>query len=96
MKHPFLIRLGGLAAMVGGTLYVSAKLLDLPDPLGPIYYCGLVPCRGRFYVSALLVGAMAAMLAIAVLYTPRRDHGGGTAAILTAVAAFFGLALVFW
>jgi hypothetical protein len=82
--------------MVGGALYVSAKLLGLRDPLGPIYYCGLVPCRGRFYVSALLVGAMAAMLAIAVLYAPPTDHAGGTAATLTAVAAFLGLALMFW
>jgi hypothetical protein len=95
MAISILIRSGGLAATTGGALYVSAKLLDLPDPLGPIYYCGLVPCRGRFYVSVLL-GAMAATLAIAPLYATRWDHGGGTAGMLTAVAAFVGLALMFW
>jgi hypothetical protein len=91
-----LIRLGGVAAMVSGTLYVSAELLNLPGG-GALWrsYYGFLPGGGSLFFNALLVGAMAATLAIAVLYALRRDIWGllGT---LSSVAAFVGVALTLW
>jgi hypothetical protein len=91
-----LIRLGGVAAMVSGALYVSAELLDLPGG-GALWrsYYGFLPGGGSLFFNVLLVGAMAATLAIASLYALRRDISGllGT---LSSVAAFVGLALTLW
>jgi hypothetical protein len=93
MLPSILIRLGGLAAMVSGALYVSADLLNLPGG-GAIWrsYYGFLPGGGSLFFNALLVGAMAATLAIAALYALRRDISGvlGT---LSSVAAFVGVAL---
>ena len=93
MLPSILIRLGGLAAMVSGALYVSAELLNLPGG-GALWrsYYGFLPGGGSLFFNALLVGAMAATLAIAVLYALRRDISGilGT---LSSVAAFVGVAL---
>ena len=96
MLPSILIRLGGLAAMVSGALYVSAELLNLTGG-GAIWrsYYGFLPGGGSLFFNALLVGAMAATLAIAALYALRRDISGvlGT---LSSVAAFVGLALTLW
>ena len=96
MLPSILIRLGGLAAMVSGALYVSAELLNLTGG-GAIWrsYYGFLPGGGSLFFNALLVGAMAATLAIAALYALRRDIWGvlGT---LSSVAAFVGLALTLW
>jgi hypothetical protein len=96
MLSSILIRLGGVAAMVSGALYVSAELLDLPGG-GALWrsYYGFLPGGGSLFFNVLLVGAMAATLAIASLYALRRDISGllGT---LSSVAAFVGLALTLW
>jgi len=93
MLPSILIRLGGLAAMVSGALYVLADLLNLPagGALWSSYY-GFLPGGGSLFFNALLVGAMAATLAIAALYGLRRDISGllGT---LSSVAAFVGVGL---
>ena len=96
MLPSILIRLGGVAAMVSGALYVSAELLNLPGG-GALWrsYYGFLPGGGSLFFNALLVGAMAATLAIAALYALRRDISGvlGT---LSSVAAFVGVALTLW
>ena len=96
MLSSILIRLGGVAAMVSGALYVSADLLNLlgGGALWRSYY-GFLPGGGSPFFNALLVGAMAATLAIAALYALRRDISGvlGT---LSSVAAFVGVALTLW
>ena len=93
MLLSILIRLGGMAAMVSGALYLSAELLNLPGG-GALWrsYYGFLPGGGSLFFNALLVGAMAATLAIAALYALRRDISGvlGT---LSSVAAFVGVAL---
>jgi hypothetical protein len=93
MLPSILIRLGGLAAIVSGGLYVSAELLNLTGG-GALWrsYYGFLPGGGSLFFNALLVGAMAATLAIAALYAPRRDISGllGT---LSSVAAFVGVTL---
>ena len=93
MLPSILIRLGGVAAMVSGALYVSAELLNLTGG-GALWrsYYGFLPGGGSLFFNALLVGAMAATLAIAALYALRRDISGvlGT---LSSVAAFVGVAL---
>ena len=96
MLPSILIRLGGMAAMVSGALYVSAELLNLTGG-GALWrsYYGFLPGGGSLFFNALLVGAMAATLAIAALYTLRRDISAllGT---LSSVAAFVGVALTLW
>jgi hypothetical protein len=96
MLPSILIRLGGLAAMVSGALYVSAELLNLTGG-GALWrsYYGFLPGGGSLFFDALLVGAMAATLAIAALYALRKDISGllGT---LSSVTAFVGLALTLW
>ena len=90
------IRLGGMAAMVSGVLYVAAELLDLPDRAGWRSYYELLPGSGSLFFNALFfVGALAATLTIAVLYALRRDRYG-TLGMLTSVAASVGVALMFW
>ena len=96
MLPSILIRLGGVVAMVSGALYLSAELLNLPGG-GALWrsYYGFLPGGGSLFFNALLVGAMAATLAIATLYALRRDISGllGT---LSSVAAFVGVALTLW
>jgi hypothetical protein len=96
MLPSILIRLGGLAAILSGALYLSAELLNLPGG-GALWrsYYGFLPGGGSLFFNALLVGAMAATLAIAALYAPRRDISGllGT---LSSVAAFVGVGLTLW
>ena len=96
MLPSILIRLGGMAAMVSGALYVSAELLNLTGG-GALWrsYYGFLPGGGSLFFNALLVGAMVATLAIAALYALRRDISGvlGT---LSSVAAFVGVALTLW
>jgi len=96
MLPSILIRLGGVVAMVSGALYLSAELLNLPGG-GALWrsYYGFLPGGGSLLFNALLVGAMAATLAIATLYALRRDISGllGT---LSSVAAFVGVALTLW
>jgi hypothetical protein len=90
-----LIRFGGLAAMVGGSLYAVAESLDLPDGIGGEVYYGLHPGGGSLFYDALLVSTMAATLAIAILYALRRGSDG-IRGVLVSVVAFFGLALMLW
>jgi hypothetical protein len=96
MLSSILIRLGGVAAMVSGALYVLAELLDLPGG-GALWrsYYGFLPGGGSLFFNVLLVGAMAATLAIASLYALRRDIYG-VLGILSSVAAFVGVALTLW
>jgi hypothetical protein len=90
-----LIRLGGVAAMVSSALYLSAELLDLPDGAVWRSYYGFLPGGGSLFFNALLVGAMAATLAIAALYALRRDIYGALG-MLSSVAAFVGVTLTLW
>ena len=55
MLPSILIRLGGLAAMVSGALYVSADLLNLPGG-GALWrsYYGFLPGGGSLFFNALL------------------------------------------
>ena len=96
MLPSILIRLGGLAAILSGALYLSAELLNLPGG-GALWrsYYGFLPGGGSLFFNALLVGAMAATLAIVALYALRRDISGllGT---LSSVAAFVGVGLTLW
>jgi hypothetical protein len=96
MFSSILIRLGGVAAMVSGALYVLAELLDLPGG-GALWrsYYGFLPGGGSLFFNVLLGGAMAATLAIASLYALRRDIYG-LLGILSSVAAFVGVALTLW
>jgi hypothetical protein len=96
MLPSILIRLGGVAAMVSGALYVSAELLNLPGG-GALWrsYYGFLPGGGSLFFNALLMGAMAATLAIAALYALRRDISGALGT-LSSVAAFVGVALTLW
>jgi hypothetical protein len=93
MFSSILIRLGGLAAMISGALYVLAEVLDLPrgGALWRSYY-GFLPGGGSLFFNVLLVGIMAATLAIAILYAPRRDIYG-LLGMLSSVASFVGVAL---
>ena len=95
MMRTGLIRFGGLAAMVSGALFAVAELLDLPDGVGGEVYYGLLPGGDSLFYNALLVGAMAATLAIAALYALRRDRDG-IRGVLVSVVAFIGLALMLW
>jgi MFS family permease len=95
VKHTGPIRAGGLVAMVAGAMYAVAESLDLPDGVGGEVYYGLHPGGGSLFYNALLVGAMAATLAIAALYTLRSDRYGIRRALVS-VVAFIGLALMLW
>ena len=92
MKRTSLIRLGGLAAMVGGLVFASENVLGPfvgyapPDVGGTLY-------GGSLFFISLLVGAMTTVAAMAVLYSLQRERYGplGT---LTSLVAFFGVALI--
>jgi hypothetical protein len=88
--------LGGLAAVVGGALYFSGLILYLPAKY-PIDLHGIGNIFGGLWLVlfiVLLVGAMAATLAIAALYARRRDFYGAFGMVI-ALVAFFGVALIF-
>ena len=87
MTSSNLIRLGGLAAIVGGIVYAGVGLIA--ERLAEyLYYIGNIGGYG-FLAVLLPLGAMAA---IAALYVLQREHYGwvGTAVSLT---AFVSLAL---
>jgi len=89
MSYSKLIRLGGLAAMVGGVLYAGVGLLvgRLAEKLAfviPIGNIGYV-----FIVVSLPLGAMAAILALYGLHRGRYGRAG----LVLCLTAFLGLAL---
>jgi hypothetical protein len=86
MWYSNLIRLGGLAAMVGGVLYAGVGLLvgRLAEYL---YYMGNIGYG--FVAISLPLGTMAAIVA---LYALHREHYGKTKA-LPCLMAVLGLAL---
>ena len=86
MSYSNLIRLGGLAAMVGGVLYAGVGLLvgRLAEELVSIGNIGYV-----FIVVLLPLGAMAAILALYGLHRERYGRAG----LVLCLTAFLGLAL---
>ena len=86
MSYSNLIRLGGLAAMVGGVLYAGVGLLvgRLAEELVYIGNIGY-----GFIVVALPLGAMAAILALYGLHRERYGRAG----LVLCLTAFLGLAL---
>jgi hypothetical protein len=86
MSSSILIRLGGLAAMVGGVVYAGVGLLKgrLAEELVYIGNIGY-----GFIVVSLPLGAMAAIVALYALHRERYGRAG-TVLCLT---AFLGLAL---
>lgn len=86
MKHTQLIRLGGLAAMVGGVVYAGVGLVE--ERLAEyLYYMGNI--GGGFVAVLLPLGAMAA---IAALHALQRELYGRAGAV-SSLTAFVGLAL---
>jgi hypothetical protein len=91
MKRTDLIRLGGLAAMVGGGAWVALWLLGdwlvRQLPLGPIEsHIQSGSIQGPI-LNLLVVGAMAAIIAIAVLHASRSERYGSLAVLATLTAA---------
>ena len=86
MSSSSLVRLGGLAAMVGGVLYTGVGLLvgRLAEELVYIGNIGY-----GFIVVSLPLGAMAAILALYALH--RESYG--RAGLVLCLTAFLGLAL---
>jgi hypothetical protein len=86
MSYSNLIRLGGLAAMVGGVLYAGVSLLvgRLAEELVYIGNIGY-----GFIVVSLPLGAMAAILALYGLHRERYGRAG----LVLCLTAFLGLAL---
>jgi hypothetical protein len=86
MSYSNLIRLGGVAAMVGGVLYAGVGLLEkhLAEDLVFSGYIGY-----RIIVVSLPLGTMAAIVA---LYALHRDRYGRTGTVLC-LTAVLGLAL---
>jgi len=87
MKRTDLVRLGGLAAMVGGVVYVGLVLLTDPYWLEQLYYVNTI---GYGFVAILQpLGAMAAISALHALQGRRYGMTGAYFPIV----AFVGLAL---
>jgi hypothetical protein len=86
VKRGNLIRLGGLAAMVGGVVYAGVGLIE--ERLAEyLYYMGNI---GDGFVAVLLpLGAMAAIAALHALHRERYGLPGA----LVSLTAFIGLAL---
>jgi hypothetical protein len=86
MNRTSLIRLGGLAAMVGGVIYAGVSLIE--ERLAEyLYYMGNI---GYGFIAVLLpLGAMAAIVALDAL---QRELYGWAGAMVS-LTAFFGLAL---
>jgi hypothetical protein len=87
MKRTSLIRLGGLAAMVGGVVYAGVAFLAGPYFAETLYYMSEI---GYGYIAVLL--PLGAMAAIAALHALQREHYGSAGA-LASLMAFVGLAL---
>ncbi len=86
MKHTLLIRLGGLAAMVGGAAYTGVGLIE--ERLAEyLYYMGNI---GYGFIAVFL--PLGAMAAIAALYVLHRERYGWAGAVVS-LMAFGGLAL---
>lgn len=86
MKHIVLIRLGGLAAVVGGVVYAVVGLME--ERLAEyLYYTGSI---GYGYVAILL--PLGAMAAIAALHALQRGLYGRAGAVVS-LTAFVGLAV---
>jgi hypothetical protein len=97
MSASSLIRFGGLAAMVGGTLYFVGAILNLSDEGRAGFRSGFGYIFGglsAILFVLLLMGAMAATLAIAALCARQRDIYGAFG-MLAALAAFVCMALIF-
>jgi len=96
MKRTSLIRLGGLAAMVGGAAWTAVFLLgDLLVrylPLGPIERGIQTGSIQGPVLNLLVVTAMAAIVAIAALHTSHSQRSPRSVA-LASLAAFVGLAM---
>jgi hypothetical protein len=86
VKRGNFIRLGGLAAMVGGVVYAGVGLIE--ERLAEyLYYMGNI---GDGFVAVLLpLGAMAAIAALHALHRERYGLPGA----LVSLTAFIGLAL---
>ncbi len=86
MKRTLLIRLGGLAAMVGGVVYAGVGLIE--ERLAEyLYYMGNI---GYGFIAVLLpLGALAAIAALHVLHRERYGWAGA----VVSLTAFVGLAL---
>jgi hypothetical protein len=86
VKRGGLIRLGGLAAMVGGVVYAGVGLVE--EQLAVyLYYMGNI--GGGFVAVLLPLGAMAAIAALHALHRGRYGLRGA----LVSLTAFVGLAL---
>lgn len=86
MKRGGLIRLGGLAAMLGGVVYAGVGLIE--ERLAEyLYYVGNI--GGGFVAVLLPLGAMAAIAALHALHRERYGLRGA----LVSLTAFVGLAL---
>ena len=77
MKRTSLIRLGGLAAIVGGVVYAGVALLTGPYFVEYLYYMSEI---GYGFIAVLLpLGAMAAIAALHLLH--RESYGRAGAAV---------------
>lgn len=87
MRRTIFIRLGGLAAMVGGVVYAGVGLIEarLAEYL---YYMGNI---GYGFIAILL--PLGAMAAIAALYVLQKGFYGRGAGAVISLTAFVGLAV---
>ncbi len=88
MKRTLLIRLGGLAAMVGGVAYATLELTVWY--VEPLHSWGVQFLDNIFFVF-LVLGALAAIAALHTLHT-REFHG--MTETLVSLIAFVGLTLI--
>jgi hypothetical protein len=86
MKHTLLIRLGGLAAIVGGVVYAGVGLI-VERLAEYLYYMGNI---GYGFIAVLL--PLGAMAAIAALHALQRQRFGLRGALVSQMAVV-GLAL---
>ena len=96
MKRTSLIRLGGLVAIVGGVastaVFLLGDLLVALLPLGPLERSIQSGSIQGPILNLLVVGAMAAIVAIAVLHTLQPQHSMRNV-VLASLAAFAGLVM---
>jgi hypothetical protein len=96
ISSSILIRLGGLAAMVGGVAWTAVFLLgDLLVSNLSLGFIGKAIQTGSIQgpvMDLLVVAAMAAIVAIAVLYTSQNQRSS-RGVVLASLAAFVGLAM---
>jgi hypothetical protein len=93
MKHALLIRLGGLAAMVGGVASATLGLLYALHARGAsLGSTGIALQKGHYQnqvLTMLLVGVLAAIAALHIL---QRSNYGSVGA-LASLTAFVGVAM---